>query len=117
MDPRLGWRTAVLGTFCPTLDSLLVSSEYLASYVDSGLLFATSFGRVVAAWRHSQRSQGDFDVLGGEPNLLQRFDALVFFFFGRLRYPVIGSDGVVGVWVVDAYVRSSRLRMKAGENS
>ena len=103
MDPRLGWRTAVLGTFCPTLDSLLVSSEYLAIPVDSGLLFATSFRRVVAAWRDSQRGQGALDVLGGEPNLLQRLDALVFLFLGRLRYPIVGSDRVIGVGV-DAYV-------------
>ena len=86
-----------------------------ASSVDSGLLFATLFGRMVSARRHTQRRQGAFDVLGGEPNLLQCLDALVFCFFGRFRYPVIGSDDVIGVWVVDAYVRSSKLRMKAGE--
>ena len=103
MDPRLGWRTAVLGTFCPTLDSLLVSSEYLAIPVDSGLLFATSFRRVVSARRDSQRGQGAFDVLGGEPNFLQCLDALVFFFFGRLGYPIVGSDRVIGVGV-DAYM-------------
>ena len=68
-----------------------------------GILFATSFGRVVSARRHAQRRQGAFDVLGGEPNLLQRLDALSFFFFGRFRYPVIGSDDVIGVGV-DAYV-------------
>ena len=77
-------------------------APHSASSVDSGLLFATSFGRVVSARRHAQSRQGALDVLGGEPNLLQRLDALRFCFFGRFRYPVIGSDDVIGVWVVDA---------------
>ena len=42
-------------------------------------------------------------MLGGEPNLLQRLYALVFFFLGRLGDPIVGSDGVIGVGV-DAYV-------------
>ena len=37
----------------------------------SGLLFATSFGRVVSAWRDSQRRQGAFDGLVAEPCFLQ----------------------------------------------
>ena len=35
-------------------------------------------------------------LLRGEPNLSQRLDALVFLFFGRLWYPVVGYDHVLG---------------------
>ena len=71
-----------------------------ASSVDSGLLFATSFRRVVSARRHAERRQGALDSVVAEPCFLQRLYALVLSLFGRFRYPVIGSDDVVGVWVV-----------------
>ena len=71
-------------------------APHSAISVDSGILFATSFGRVVSARRHAQRRQGALDVLGGEPNLLQRLDALRFFLFGRLRYPVVNSKRFCG---------------------
>ena len=56
---------------------------------------AASFRRVVSARRHAQRRQGALDGFVAEPCFLQRLDALVLSFFGRLRYPVIGSDHVV----------------------
>ena len=71
-----------------------------ASPVDSGLLFAISFGRMVSAGRYSQRSHGVFDGFVVEPCFLQSLDAVGFSLYGRYRYPVIGSNVVVGVGVV-----------------
>ena len=103
MDPRLGWRTAVLGTFCPTLDSLLVSSEYLASYFDSGILLLLRLGGWCPPGGTPNVDKAILMVLVAEPCLLQCLDALRFRLFGRFRYPVIGSDHVIGVGV-DAYL-------------
>ena len=86
-----------------------------ASFLGSGLLFATSFRRVVSARRDSQRRQGGFTGLVAEPCFLQRLYALVLSLFGRFRYPVIGSDHVIGSGSLPRC--STMLRVKAGENS
>ena len=75
-------------------------APHSAVSVDSGILIATSFGRMPSARRYVQRRHGGFDAVAREPNLLQCLDAMRFFFFGRFRYPVVGSDYVVGLWVV-----------------
>ena len=86
-----------------------------ASSLDSGILFATSFRRVVSARRDSQRRQGALDDVVAEPCFLQRLDDVRFPIWGWLRYPVVGSDDVVGVWVVAQVF--DHVAVKAGEYS
>ena len=64
----LGRAVVVAGHYCVVAHAGVALPS--ASSVDSGLLFATSFGRMVSAYRYSQRRQGVFDGFLAEPCLL-----------------------------------------------
>ena len=64
---------------------------YSASSVYSGLLFSSSFRRMMSARWHSQGGDCGSDSFLAEPEFLHRLDAAGPFLFGRLRYPVVNS--------------------------
>ena len=61
---------------------------------------ASSFGRMSSAWRYSQGSHCGSDAFVAEPEFPHCLDRTGAFLSRGFRYPVIGSDHVVGVGVV-----------------
>ena len=69
---------------------------YSASSVYSGLLFSSSFRRMMPARRHSQGGDCGSDSFLAEPEFPHRLDAAGPVLFGRLRYPVVNSKRFCG---------------------
>ena len=69
---------------------------YSASSVYSGLLFSSSFRRMMSARRHSQGGDCGSDSFLAEPEFPHRLDAAGPVLFGRLRYPAVNSKRFCG---------------------